>query len=79
MWEAGGLGVSLAFFQARAGPQSGCLPISVPSLPQGTKQGLHLQPLILRYAQASLRECVMQDLQEEVCPSSWLTSVPARH
>lgn len=67
VWEANGAGPSDPIsLRERAAPS-----MSLPS-PRGTKQGLHLEPLVLGDAQAGLGERVMQDLWDEPgCGSPW--------
>jgi hypothetical protein len=62
--------------KGEAATLAGC-PISAPSLPQDTKQGLHPKPLILRDAQTGLRQCIMQDLWEQAI--MWVAQFPDRN
>lgn len=65
----------LRLFPGKGCPQIWLTAHQQPPLPQGTKQGLHLQPFILRDAQAGLREGIMKDLPKQVCPRWKLRSM----
>ena len=54
----------IAEAEGRPGAPAGCPPLPAPQ-PRGTKQGFHLEPLLLGDAQAGLGQRVMQDLRGE--------------